>query len=144
MQWWTDAQCFLSIGSSYPTPAYRAVFCCPPALRPWVSHLSLDLLLSFEGHMLNMCLVLFMPWGQKGHWTGSKYGSREAAIFWSMVRVQGRLRGMKEEATENRVESPRTAWAKGCRCDCEKHSVNRNMRNTVKLKFFSHWLKLSF
>lgn len=49
MQWRTDTQYSLSAGSSYSMLVCRAVFCYPPALWARVSHMFLDLLLSFEG-----------------------------------------------------------------------------------------------
>lgn len=101
MQWRTDTQSSLSVGSSYPTLICRAVFCYPPALWPQVSHTSLDLLLSFEGHMLNMCLVLFTHWGQKGHWACSKYGSRDAVIF--LAHGQGPRKPWRPWRTESKV-----------------------------------------
>lgn len=89
MQWRTDTQYSLSAGSSYPMLVCRAVFCYPQAL--WVSHMFLDLLLSFEGayvehvscavHVLRTERTLGMQqvWLERcSHFSGSWSGSREA------------------------------------------------------------------
>lgn len=59
-----------------------------------------------------MCLVLFMHWGQKGHWALSKDGSRDAVIFWLLVRVQGSLGGHGEQSqkSQNSLSKGMNVW----------------------------------